>query len=291
MKTTITLILLSLPGLVLNAQYGSSNYEEGLAVYYADDLQGQATSYGEVYQREGFTAAHPFYPPGTIVRVTRLDNGQSVQVRVNDKMAQDSERRIILSRAAAMEIGLITAGKLRVRIERADTGANLPSDYSARQGISYSSGDNRLGRVTAKSPYSEFNYSSGTLPATDSRYTSATNSPAYLSPQPAASESISSYRAPSSAGGSSSVVRNSGRALAPGIAGYVIQLASYEDGTLAVNNVNQLLKRGVQHVYIWEKDGNNRVVIARFNDKANATEYLQGLRQQYLLDGIIVQLR
>ena len=134
-------------------------------------------------------------------------------------------------------------------------------------------------------------YSSGTPSAPDSRYTPATSNPGYLSPQPDASESISSFRPPSPAGGYSSVVRNSGRALAPGITGYVIQLASYEDGTLAVNNVNQLLKQGVQHVYIWEKDGNNRVVIARFNDKANAAEYLRNLRQQYLLDGIIIQLR
>ena len=290
MRNKIILMLLALPYWALNAQYGSNSYEEGLAVYYADDLQGQTTSYGELYQREGFTAGHPFYPLGTIVRVTRLDNGQSVQVRINDKMAPDNERRIILSRAAAMEIGLVTAGKLRVRIERVDGSGNLPSGYSTRQGISYSSDGNRAGRVTAKSPYSEFNYSSGTLQARDSRYTPATST-VYPSPQPEAYESASAYRAPSTGGGMSSVVQNSGRALAPGITGYVIQLASYEDAALAVNNVNQLLNQGVQHVYIWEKDGNNRVVIARFNDKANAAEYLRSLKQQYLLDGIIVQLR
>ena len=290
MKNKIILILLSLPYWTLNAQFGGNHYEEGLAVYYADDLQGQATSYGELYQREGFTAGHPFYPIGTIVRVTRLDNGQSVQVRVNDKMAPDNERRIILSRAAAMEIGLVTAGKLRVRIERVDGSGNLPSDYSTQQGISYSSGGNRAGRVAAKSPYSTFNYSSGALQARDSRYTPATST-VYPSPQPEAYESANAYRPPSAGGGMSSVVQNSGRALAPGITGYVIQLASYADGAHAVSNVNQLLKQGVQHVYIWEKDGNNRVVIARFSDKTSATDYLNNLRQQYLLDGIVVQLR
>ena len=79
--------------------------------------------------------------------------------------------------------------------------------------------------------------------------------------------------------------------LAPGISGYVIQLASYQNGSNAVSNLNQLMRQGVEHLYIWPKDGNYRLVVARFSEKANAEEHLMRLRQQHLLDGIIVQLR
>ena len=267
MKSTITLslFLLSLAGLY--AQY-NNNYEEGIAVYYDDGLHGQATSYGEIYQREGFTAAHQFYPSGTLLRVTRLDNGQSVQVRVNDKMGPDNERKIILSRAAAMQIGLVSAGKLRVRIERADGRSSLPADYSARQ--------SQPARLNAKSPYIEaYNFpDKGSQPAA-----------AYNSPQ--SYENTPAYRSPAGA----DVVERSGRALAPGLTGYVIQLASYDNGANAVNSVNQLLQRGIEPAYIWQKDGMNRVVIARFMDKSSAADYLDNLRRQFLLDGIIVQLK
>lgn len=276
MNRTITLFsfLLFITG--LQAQYYSAGqYEEGIAGYYADDLHGQATSCGEQYRREGFTAAHQHYAPGTIVRVTRLDNGQSVQVRVNDKMAPDNERRIILSRAAAMQIGLVSAGTLRVRIEKVAPSAP-PTSYSGRRDSDYSSGNSQRNSLTARSAYIQPNAASGsnTQPAAASAYPSAYNAQA-------------EYTRASGA----DVVRNSGRALAPGLSGYVIQLASYEDGANAVSSVNQLMKQGLQHVYIWEKDGKNRVVVARFQDKASAAEYLNTLRQKYLLDGIVVQLR
>ena len=87
------------------------------------------------------------------------------------------------------------------------------------------------------------------------------------------------------------MVERSGRALAPGLTGYVIQLASYDNGANAVNSVNQLLQRGIEPAYIWQKDGMNRVVIARFMDKSSAADYLDNLRRQFLLDGIIVQLK
>ncbi|MCO6475949.1 MAG: septal ring lytic transglycosylase RlpA family protein [Phaeodactylibacter sp.] len=263
MNRTITLIatLISFSTLPAQQPYDSGRYEEGIAVYYADDLHGQATSYGEIYRREGFTAAHQHHPPGAIVRVTRLDNGRSVEVRINDKMAPDHERKIILSRAAAMQIGLASAGTLRVRIERVDGGRPLPQAYAGRE----QPGGSGSNAMTARSPSRELYPRSGT--------SNQVESPAGSSPSGA------------------NVVLSSGRALAPGLTGYVIQLASYEDGANAVSNANQLLKQGLQHVYIWQKDGRNRVVIARFQDKASATEYLNTLRQQYLLDGIIVQLK
>ncbi|MCB0550131.1 MAG: septal ring lytic transglycosylase RlpA family protein [Phaeodactylibacter sp.] len=293
-KFTLAFLSLCMLGLTTHAQYGNSQYEEGIAVYYADDLHGQATSYGEQYQREAFTAAHQYYPPGTILRVTRLDNGQSVQVRVNDKMAPDGQRKIILSRAAAMQIGLITAGTLRVRIEKTSGGEGLPTDYAGKPNSGYFSAGTNSNTLTARSGYPDA-YRVPAEPrqqASGSYYPSGTTNTAYRSNrQPESYENTLSYRSPAASVPSADAVRSSGKALAPGLTGYVIQLASYDDGANAVNYLNQLLKQGLQHIYIWQKDGKNRVVVARFQDKAAASDYLNTLRQQYLLDGIVIQLK
>ena len=294
MKNKILLILLSLPVWALTAQPVSPSYEEGIAVYYADDLHGQATSYGEQYRREAFTAAHQAYPPGTILRVTRLDNGQSVEVRVNDKMAPDRDRKIILSRAAAMQIGLIAAGKLRVRIEKAGNTANLYSGNGGGQTGKGFQNNASAGQFSAKSPYGGFSTTSSpryTAPPPTSYSTETGSYPPPSSQYYSGQGAITTYRSPAPSRNQADVVLQSGRALEQGLSGYIIQLASYDEGAHAVSYTEQLLKQGVQHVYIWQKDGKNRVVIARFSDKANAAGYLDNLRRQYLLDGIIVQLR
>ena len=92
----------------------------GMASYYADRLQGRRTACGERYDRAAFTAAHRQLPFGTRVRVVRLDNGQSVDVRINDRGPFVKGRVIDLSYAAARELGMLQAGVVEVRIMRAD---------------------------------------------------------------------------------------------------------------------------------------------------------------------------
>ena len=93
-------------------------FEEGLAVYYADSLHGKKTASGELYDKEALTAAHRKLPMGTIIRVTNLRNRRSVEVRVNDRGPFSSRKRIIdLSRKAAERVDMIRAGVVEVRIE------------------------------------------------------------------------------------------------------------------------------------------------------------------------------
>jgi rare lipoprotein A len=82
------------------------------ATYYSDGYQGLRTASGERYDVNGFTAAHPSLPLGTRVRVTNLNNGRSVSVRINDRCRCG----IDLSRAAAQQINLIQAGVAPVSI-------------------------------------------------------------------------------------------------------------------------------------------------------------------------------
>jgi rare lipoprotein A len=87
----------------------------GDASYYASFFNGRMTSNGERYDPRKLTAANRTLPFGTRLRVTRLDTGRSVVVRVNDRGPFGKRRRILdLSRAAAEELDMIGAGHAEV---------------------------------------------------------------------------------------------------------------------------------------------------------------------------------
>lgn len=91
--------------------------EFGKASYYHDKFEGKKTASGEKYAKAELTCAHKTLKFGTIVRVTRLDNNESVDVRVNDRGPYSEGHVVDLSRAAAEQIGLIKAGVLKVKLE------------------------------------------------------------------------------------------------------------------------------------------------------------------------------
>jgi rare lipoprotein A len=91
--------------------------EEGMASYYADSLHGNPTASGEPYDKDALTAAHRTLDFGTEVRVTNLENGKSVVVRINDRGPHVESRLIDISGAAAQALGLIDAGTARVKVE------------------------------------------------------------------------------------------------------------------------------------------------------------------------------
>jgi rare lipoprotein A len=91
--------------------------QRGEASYYADKFEGRQTANGEIYTHRKRTAAHRTLPFGTRVRVTRLDTGAEVTVRINDRGPFKRGRIIDLSRSAAEAIGLITVGVADVEIQ------------------------------------------------------------------------------------------------------------------------------------------------------------------------------
>ncbi|NJO77890.1 MAG: septal ring lytic transglycosylase RlpA family protein [Cyanobacteria bacterium RM1_2_2] len=99
----------------------------GLASWYGPGFDGNYSASGEVFNQNAMTAAHPSLPFGTQVRVTNLDNGQSVVVRINDRGPYAHGRVIDLSAGAARIIGLVSSGVAPVSLEvlgAAQTGAN-----------------------------------------------------------------------------------------------------------------------------------------------------------------------
>ena len=91
--------------------------QEGRASYYSDAFAGRRTASGDRYDPERMTAAHQTLPLGTWIRVTRIDDGRSVEVRVNDRCGCGGGRIVDLSRRAARHLDMLRAGVVPVRIE------------------------------------------------------------------------------------------------------------------------------------------------------------------------------
>ncbi len=94
---------------------GSISGETGIASYY---WQPQRVASGGWFNPNAMTAAHKTLPFGTQVRVTRLDNGNSVTVTINDRGPYVAGRIIDLSRAAAQSLGITGQGLARVSVSR-----------------------------------------------------------------------------------------------------------------------------------------------------------------------------
>lgn len=90
--------------------------ERGIASWYGYKFHGRHTSSRERYDMCAFTAAHKTLPLPTYVRVTNLDNGRSVVVRVNDRGPFHEGRIIDLSYAAATRLDMKQAGTARVEV-------------------------------------------------------------------------------------------------------------------------------------------------------------------------------
>jgi len=100
---------------------GVSSYDEtGVASWYGRDFHGKRTANGERYDMYTLSAAHKTLPMPTLVRVTNLENGRFVIVRVNDRGPFVKERLIDLSYAAAKELGYTDQGTTRVRVQTLD---------------------------------------------------------------------------------------------------------------------------------------------------------------------------
>ena len=95
----------------------SQTAQTGMASYYHDKFDGRPTASGEAYKAVEMTAAHASLPFGTLLRVTNVDNAQSVIVRVNDRGPFVGDRILDLSKAAAMALDLLDRGVALVRIE------------------------------------------------------------------------------------------------------------------------------------------------------------------------------
>lgn len=94
------------------------NYsEEGIASWYGEDFNGKLTANGERYNMNTLTAAHRTLPLPSIVRVTNLQNGRSIVLRINDRGPFVKDRIIDLSKRGAQLLGYMGQGTTKVKVE------------------------------------------------------------------------------------------------------------------------------------------------------------------------------
>lgn len=91
--------------------------EEGIASWYGPGFHGKRTANGEVFDQHDITAAHRTLQLPCVARVTNLDNGRQIEVRINDRGPFKKDRIIDLSKKSAQLLGVHLNGTARVRVE------------------------------------------------------------------------------------------------------------------------------------------------------------------------------
>jgi len=154
-KVIIALALISVVGFVLNPKEGETSENSAIneeltstynsevnsqielieytdmgkivASWYGPRFHGRKTANGEIFDQEAFTAAHKKFRFGTILRLTNPNNEKSIIVRINDRGPYIKGRELDLSKAAALELGILERGVAKLDIEQVTLkGTNFP---------------------------------------------------------------------------------------------------------------------------------------------------------------------
>lgn len=298
--------------------------EYGLASYYSDDFQGRKTSYGEAYDKNQLTAAHKLFPYNSRVRVTRIDNGKSVVVRVIDQGPYIRGRVVDLSRRAAATLDLLQDATAEVKVEllempgataaaaavrdgrqpaanstqaapAADRGLPPPQDRLREVQVSTTVAESRAQQPAASPAARPDNYETltprggGTAAATTSRAATA-NRPSQTSSTAAASRAPLLTKNYGSFGLYKIEIRK------PANTGYGVQVASLTDYEGAMRKVAELQGKWFDNILVSiEPDGQRKpvykVILGPFDSEASAQRYERDLQRKYRIKGFTVNLR
>ena len=97
----------------------------GISSWYGPNFHGKLTANGEIYDMYGTTAAHKTLPLNTIVRVTNLDNGKSLILKINDRGPYVGDRILDCSFGAAKKLGFDKQGTTSVEIDIIEVGDDI----------------------------------------------------------------------------------------------------------------------------------------------------------------------
>ncbi len=97
------------------------------ASWYGPRFHGKQTANGEIYDQMAFTAAHKGLKFGTLLKITNPKNDKFVIVRINDRGPYIGGRQLDLSKAAAMQLGMMKRGVIKVKVDQLSLkGINFP---------------------------------------------------------------------------------------------------------------------------------------------------------------------
>ena len=112
----------------------SKDVQHGVASWYGGEFHGRPTSSGEVYDMYQLTCAHNTLPLGTVVMVTNLENGRTLELKVNDRGPFVKERILDVSYAAAQMLRMWEKGTALVKVEVISPGIELVQRFTLQVG-------------------------------------------------------------------------------------------------------------------------------------------------------------
>ena len=250
MKNLLFIFLVTISFLPqLNAQATS-----GIASYYAPGFDGNPTSTGEKYNHKAMTCANRDFPVGTILRVTRVDDGRWVDVRVNDCGPHRAGRVVDLSGAAAERIGLIRDGLAQVNLAIIKMGTGRTP-----------CGESYQAPVTSTTPIAYDNV--GSPPANAQ--------PPVSTPRPQL-EGQGTFRA---------------EALQPIESGFGVQVGSFRYYENATKVAADLQTKGFSKVLIRLQGNVHQVVLGPFETRGAAQVYRDNLWRNYKQRGFVTAIQ
>lgn len=299
-STCLTLVILIFVGSVELLAQNNQILEVGNAVYYADYLHGKKTASGELYDKNAFTCAHKTLAYGTILKVTRLDNGKSVNVRVNDRGPFGEGLVVDISRAAASQIGLLRDGKTRVSIEMAGFSNTNPvasnktnpvTPYYRRQSYLPGSYNTYGQRITQSNDASKSNAlrNINRVFSDNNRVAKSYDYSRFDTPTPntTSKQGISTPRSY----GTDTFTAKGGNSLAAYSNAFVVQVGAFSDAFNASRRANALKGEGLDNVFVVTKKSGtktlNKVVVGPYNSKDAAASALTNMKRRYGLSGYV----
>ena len=277
--------------------------EEGIATFYGDNFHGRKTSSQELYDKDQLTAAHRTLPYGTIVRVTVLATGASVEVRINDRGPFVKGRIISVSKKAAEILNILKETDPIVKIEVVQKNNTMAP---AAAPLSQNQNNTTAAPIVNNTP--SIANAPTTAPAPQAEKIAKVE-------EPKATNKNEVKTAPATA--SRSLGNNNKKATEPNLVkeagkmnpgnlykmqvlqleekGFGVQIAGYSDYEAVYNQLSTLqenhFKGGL--VYVDELNGKNfyKVILGPFFTKEEANSYCQSLRQKHnMKDAFVVDL-
>lgn len=115
--TILVILMGSFIGVRAQKVLKTNNINRGIASYYHPKFEGRKTATGEVFTNDKYTCANNQLKLGTFIKVTNLNNGKVVYVKVNDRMAANNPRLVDLTSAAAEKLKFKDQGTTNVRYD------------------------------------------------------------------------------------------------------------------------------------------------------------------------------
>lgn len=275
----------------------SASSEMGVAMIYPDYYEGSPTALGDIFSQNNLTGAHKKLPLGTLVQVTRLDNGQSVQIRINDRGAYCDDCIVDLTKAAAGALGMLEQGQAEVRLTVLGEIKSAPAESSLAQ-----TGSNG-NQMTAR----------GVEPAQQQiqRRLSPPPPNSYGNTQPRTPVTVAAAEVPSSnstgtadfvvsgeyvADPAMSRVENGITILSLPISPFTVQFGAYAKRSNADRHARRLLDAGFDNVFLLVEENRaeqplHRVVTAPFATVDEAKAYVNAVRAYHDMKALVFETK